>query len=190
MTQPTRTRIRATDYFQRPEYQEHALIQLIDGKVILGTTPNLKHQIVVGDILYLLATVEQLVGGLALVAPTEVYFDEVNVYEPDVMYISPDNLDIAQQAKQRIVGAPDLVVEVLSPSTAKYDRQEKYQAYEAHGVREYWIVDPIHETIEVWTLNEATFKRQGAYGDNKTFASLVLSQTVDVTKIFAVQEAI
>jgi Uma2 family endonuclease len=121
-------------------------------------------------------------GEKAFTSPIEVYLDEHNVFEPDVLYLKPDSK--CKVEDKRLRGAPDLVVEVLSPSTAKYDRQEKYQAYEKHGVDEYWIVDPIHETLEVWTIAEEQFSRQGAYAKNDSFTSKTLGETVEVKVIF------
>ncbi len=185
MVEFTRTPIKAEDYFQLPEYEQHDLIQLIDGEVIIGMPPILKHQAIVGEILFLLMMIARKNSGKAFTSPVEVYLDEDNVFEPDVLYIKPDNLAITQQDEKRIVGAPNLVVEVLSPGTARFDRREKYQAYERHGVGEYWIVDPIHETIEVWTLEErGKFARQGAYGKTGTFESTTLDTTVTVKVIF------
>ena len=67
--------------------------------------------------------------------------------------------------------------------------RQKYQAYEKHGVHEYWIVDPVHQTIEVWTLKQAgKFERQGAYGDGNTFKSATLNSDVDVKAIFGSQD--
>ena len=187
MVDATRTRIKAGNYYQLPEYEQHDLIQLIDGEVVIGMPPILKHQTIVKKIMALLIQTEASQGGIAFVAPTEVYLDENNVYEPDVVFVTPANLAITQQDEKRIVGAPDLVVEVLSPSTAKFDRQEKYQAYEQAGVGEYWIVDPLHETIEVWTLGESKqFLRQGAYGKTGTFQSVTLGTAVKVKAIFDV----
>lgn len=185
MVQPTRTRITAAEYYQRPEYEEHDLIQLINGEVIVGMPPILKHQSIVGEIFFLLMTIARKLGGKAYTSPVEVYLDEDNVFEPDVVFVAPDNLAITQQDPKRMVGAPNLVVEVLSPSTAKYDRQEKYQAYERHGVDEYWIVDPLHETIEVWNIgDDATYKRQGAFAGDDVFASTVLGESINVKDIF------
>lgn len=187
MVQPTRTRIKAPEYYQLPEYQQHDLIQLINGEVIIGMPPALKHQLIVKSVLSLLTTIEARTGGLVFPAPTEVRLDENNIFQPDVLYIQPDNLAIARQDEKRIIGAPDLVVEVLSPGTAKFDRQEKYQAYEKHGVTEYWIVDPLHETIEVWHLAEdGRYERQGAYAGDDTFASVVLDETISAKAIFNV----
>jgi len=185
MVQPTRTRIKADDYYQLPEYKQHELIQLIDGEVIIGMPPILKHQFIVKKILLLLAQVEAQKGGIAFAAPTEVRFDDDNIFEPDVFYILPANMSITRQDEKRIIGAPNLIVEVLSPSTAKFDRQEKYHTYERHGVDEYWIVDPVHETIEVWILNKSgRFQRQGAYGKTDTLQSVTLGTPVEVKTVF------
>jgi len=187
MVESTLTHIKASEYYQLPEYEQHDLIQLINGAVVVGMPPILKHQDIVREILILLTLIARKVGGKAYASPIEVRLDEDNVFEPDVLYIKPDNLAIAQQDDKRIVGAPNLVVEVLSPRTAKFDRQEKYQAYEQHGVDEYWIVDPLHETVEVWTLNQnKQFSRQGAYGKTGTFQSVILGETVKVEVIFNV----
>lgn len=187
MVESTRTRIQAADYFQLPEYEQHDLIQLIDGEVVIGMPPILKHQAIVGEILFLLLTIARKSSGKAFTSPIEVFLDDTNIFEPDVLYISPDNLSISQQDEKRIVGLPNLVVEVLSPGTARYDRQEKYQAYEQHGVGEYWIVDPLHETIEVWTLEESgKFGRQGAYGKTGIFESKTLNTSATLKAIFDV----
>lgn len=185
MANPAKIRITANEYFELPEYHEHDFIQLIDGEVIIPMPPVLKHQIIVGNIFFLFKLIVKKLGGLAFVAPTEVKLDEDNVYEPDVIYISADNISIAEQDDNRIVGAPDLIVEVLSPGTARYDRQQKYKAYEKFAVREYWIVDPIHETVEVWLLNPAIqYERQGAYSIDDSFNSSVLASIVSVQEIF------
>jgi len=185
MSQPARTRITASEYFQLPEYAQHDLIQLIDGEVVISMPPVLRHQMIVGKILFLLMKLAEDKGGLALTAPTEVQLDASNVYEPDVLYIRPENLSIAEQDEKRLIGAPDLVVEVLSPGTAKIDRQEKYQAYEAHGVGEYWIVDPAYEVVEVWTLDaERRFRRLGAFAGDDAFDSVVLGEPVTVKTFF------
>jgi len=183
MVQPIRTRVRAADYFQLPEYAENDLIQLIDGEVMISMPPIPKHQDIADEIFYLFKTIARKSSGRAFFSPIEVYLDEHNVYEPDVLYLKPDSA--CTVGDKRLMGAPDLVVEVLSPGTAKYDRQQKYQAYERHGVGEYWIVDPVHEVIEVWALgDDASFVRQGAYADDDTFKSVTLGEDVAVKPIF------
>lgn len=182
MAQPTRIRIGAEDYYQLPDYEQHDLIQLIDGEVIISMPPTPRHQAIVGAIFFILMTISKQRGGKTLTSPVEVYLDEHNVYEPDVLYLTPDTRCIV--GEKRLTGAPDLVVEVLSPRIARYDRQEKYRACEQHHVREYWIADPVHEIIEVWTLSGARFERLGAYAGDDTFESPVLRETISVQAIF------
>jgi Uma2 family endonuclease len=187
MVQPTRTRINASEYYQLPEYTQHDLIQLINGEVIIGMPPILKHQAIVREILVMLTLLARKLGGKAFDSPIEVRLDDDNVFEPDVLYIQADNLAITQQDEKRIIGAPNLVVEVLSPGTAKFDRHEKYQAYEKHGVNEYWIVDPVYEVVEVWNIGaDNTYVRQGAFAGDDTFASTVLGESISVKAIFNV----
>ena len=175
-------RITAIEYYQLPEYTQNELIQLIDGEVIVSVPPIPKHQAIVGEILFLFMTHAKQHGGKAFTAPIEVYFDEHNIYEPDVLYLIPDSTCKVQD--KRLEGAPNLIVEVLSPSTAKFDRQEKYQVYEKHKVQEYWIVDPVHETLEVYNFHAGKFARHGAYAANDTFPSQILGISVVVKAIF------
>lgn len=184
MVQPTKTRIHATTYYQLPEYEEQNFIQLIDGEVVIDVPPILKHQAIVRELLLLIGLIARKTGGTAFTASTEVYLDEHNIFEPDVLYLTPDTN--CQMEEKRIVGAPDLVIEVLSSGTAKYDRREKYQAYQAYGVDEYWIVDPVHDVVEVWQLEGEQFNRVGAFADDDTFESRPLKTTIKVTDIFNV----
>ena len=168
----------AEAYYQLPAYQDNTLIQLIDGEVVIGGTPNVKHQMIVREIMFLFMTIAEQKQGEAFSSPTEVYLDESNIYEPDVMYLTP-NPNCAVTDKH-LRGAPDLVVEVLSPSTAKHDRGAKFQAYQQHGVDEYWIVDPLHETIEVWQLADERFNLLDAFSSGDTFTSRPLGEDVAV----------
>jgi Uma2 family endonuclease len=183
MVHPARLRISAKDYYQLPDYDQHDLIQLIDGEVIVHMPPVPRHQAIVREILILFALQARQTGGKAYSAPIEVYLDEYNIFEPDVLYLKPDSQCVV--GEKRLTGAPDLVVEVLSPGTAKHDRQEKYQAYQQHGVGEYWIVDPVHAVVEVWTRGETgQFERQGAFAEADTFTSAILGEAIPVKAIF------
>lgn len=183
MVQPTKTRIAAEEYFQLAEYEQHDLIQLIDGEVISGMPPVPRHQSIVGEILFLFLTIVKAKGGKAFTSPIEVFLDQHNVFEPDVLFLRPDSR--CEVGDKRLQGAPDLVVEVLSPGTAKHDRKQKFAAYEKHGVTEYWIVDPVHQVIEVWTTgDEDTFDGPHVYDGEDTFKSSVLDEQVEVKAIF------
>jgi len=182
MVESIEMRMRAADYYQLPEYEAHDVIELIDGEVVVGMPPIPKHQDVVRDILFLFTGFARKKGGKTYASPIEVYLDEHNVYEPDVLYLREETQ--CEVGEKRLTGPPDLVVEVLSPRTAKYDRQQKYEAYEKHGVHEYWIVDALHETVEVWVQTDGKFERQGVYTEGDSFTSKVLEETIDIAKIF------
>ncbi len=182
VAQPPKTRIRADAYYQLPEYEANDLIQLIDGEVVVSMAPTPNHQIISGEISYLLKTVERQKGGYSFYSPIEVFLDEYNIFEPDLLYLVPNSGCIVTD--KRLEGPPNLVVEILSPSTATYDKREKYEAYEKHGVGEYWIVDPVHQIIEVWVLSNSQFIRLGVFGQTDTFKSKVLQETIDLNLIF------
>jgi Uma2 family endonuclease len=180
MTIEIRTGITAEQYFQLPEYAAHDNIQLIDGEVIIGMPPIPRHQAAVVETIFVFKQHSTEQGGRVYSAPIEVYLDTHNVFEPDVLYLAPDTRCVVEA--KRLVGPPDLVVEVLSPSTAKQDREKKFRAYEAHGVREYWIVDPANLTIEVWVLRNGLLDKIGTFVPGDTFESLVLSNRVIAVK--------
>jgi Uma2 family endonuclease len=123
--------------------------ELIDGEHYVSPAPELKHQGIVVNLARILSSfVRAHQIGRVLVAPVDVLFSEYDVVEPDVLYVSSARAE--RLAKSYVAGAPDLVVEVLSPSSRRVDRTKKYRLYEAHGVPEYWIVDPVAETLEVF----------------------------------------
>ena len=94
-------------------------------------------------------------GGLALAAPLDTALADHTVVQPDVLYVTRERISIV---RERIEGAPDLVIEVLSPSTAWRDRGEKLRAYAEFGVREYWPVDPVARHIEFLVNHEGRFE--------------------------------
>ncbi|QQK81994.1 Uma2 family endonuclease [Salicibibacter cibi] len=101
--------------------------------------------------------------------------DTDNVVQPDISIIcDPDKLD-----HKGCNGNPDLIVEVLSPSTAKHDRLRKFTLYEENGVQEYWIVDISNETVEVLSLNQGQYERVNVYGNEDEDEDEITSQLFD-----------
>lgn len=176
-------RITADEFLNTPE--TNIPIQLINGRVITldshTLTPTPEHQDVVGEIFLLLKSRAKILGGRAFIAPLDVEFEPYNVPQPNVLWVAPDSQ--CHIADKRLIGAPDLIVEVLSPSTAKSDRIDKFHLYERHGVREYWIADPHHALIEIWTLREGKFDRLDVYGRDSAFPSPLMGE-VEVNAIF------
>ena len=133
---------RRADYSALPDEPR---CELIYGRFYLSPSPVRIHQFVVGHIGRVLYDIAEATGGETLVAPMDVHLADHTVAQPDVLYVSPERQEILQTW---IEGAPDLVVEVLSPSTARMDRLLKLNRYAEAGVREYWLVDPVARTIE------------------------------------------
>jgi Uma2 family endonuclease len=93
--------------------------------------------------------------GQAIVAPMDVRLADHSVVQPDLMYVSRANFSILHE---RVRGAPDLVVEVLSPSTARRDLGEKLKLYAESGIREYWVVDPVGKAFEFLVADGGAFR--------------------------------
>lgn len=125
--------------------------ELIDGEVYMTPSPSRKHQQALGNIYFAVrAFAEERDAGEVYFAPFDVVFDERNALQPDLLFVRKDRLKLIGHA--HVKGAPDLVVEVLSPSTASYDRETKLQVYARAGVSEIWFVDPERRTVEVLNL--------------------------------------
>ena len=120
----------------------------IHGELIMVAAPLTIHQIVVSNISFALQRfVKQTGAGIVLTAPIDVVFDEHNTFQPDIIFIARERKSIITE--KNIQGAPDLVVEVLSPSSFYYDWFDKKEVYQRSGVREYWLVDPLRRWAEV-----------------------------------------
>jgi Uma2 family endonuclease len=105
-------------------------------------------------------------------APTDVELSPVDVFQPDVLVVLNAGLDKIQELK--VVGAPDLVVEVASPGTGTYDKRKKYDVYARAAVPEYWIVDPGSRTVEVLVLKAGTYQSLGIFREQATLPSQVV----------------
>jgi Uma2 family endonuclease len=116
-------------------------------------------------------------------APIDVHLSETTVLQPDLVFVDRDRIDLI--GEQAIEGAPDLLVEVLSSSTAHRDLTEKKRLYETHGVREYWIVDPDSQTVEVFENTEDGFVQAARAVEEGTVGSTVLDGlTVSLPALF------
>ena len=184
MADTPRTRMTAAAFLALPETDEFA--ELLDGETIVAPAPGLDHQRLV---LRLAKLIERLsAGGEVFVAPVDVLLDEHNVVQPDVLWLAPDSQ--CQRVEGRYLkGAPDLVVEVVSPTSEARDRGLKFDLYEQHGVREYWIVELEPQFIEVYTFAGGRLLRQGLFQPEASFASPILGgQTISAAECFGKAE--
>jgi Uma2 family endonuclease len=134
--------------FRRQDYEalpEEPRCELIYGRFYLSPSPSLLHQTVVLALASTLRQIARRMRALVAVAPLDVSFFDHSVTQPDVIYVTTARRQILEK---RVEGAPDLIVEVLSPGTARRDRGEKLMLYAEGGVCEYWIVDATERQIE------------------------------------------
>ena len=189
MTKVARPQVRFTyeDYKSLPE-SEAKRYELLGGELVLVPSPTEYHQRISGNLGFILRQfVREQDLGRVYHAPLDVVLgqgDEREVVQPDIFFISKERVGII--AEEEIRGAPDLVIEIISPGTEDRDRHYKKTLYARHGVVEYWIVDPKSKTVEVYKLGERGFELVKAYKEGEALESPLLpGLEVDLKEIFA-----
>ena len=142
--------------------EEEPRYEIIGGeKIYMAASPNPDHNTIVGQLFIIFGNYLNLKqNGTAIFADVDVHLPDGDVFRPDFYVVK--NLNIVQR-KKAVYGVPDLVVEVLSPSTAKKDFGAKKDSYEKHGVKEYWIVNPKDKSIQVYLLVEGKLQLDYIY---------------------------
>ena len=162
-------RIRYTykDYAKTPDDVRY---QLIDGELILSPSPTFYHQRISATIFAELRgwAVSNLAGEVVC-APMDVYLTETDLVQPDILFISTERMHIVED--RYIRGAPDLVVEILSPSTSGLDLGAKMELYALHGVSHYWIADPDTRTARTLRLEAGDYADVSRFTENEVLTS-------------------
>ena len=168
------------DYKNTPEDERY---ELLDGELVMSEAPRIVHQSVdmeLGTLMNLFVKENDL--GRVFSAPTDVVLSDTIVVQPDLLFVSKQRAHIITE--QNIQGAPDLVVEILSPSTANRDWTIKRELYARYGVKELWIVDPDARIIWVMLLRDGEFRHMIVYGEGQSVTSTTLEGfTVDMDEI-------
>ena len=177
----TKRKFTYEDYAKTPEGERY---ELIDGELIMAAAPNMAHQnaqSIIGGEFYVLVRDRNL--GWVYFSPTDVYLSDTDVVQPDLLFISKARSRI--RTGKNIRGAPDLVVEILSPSTSANDWGYKRDLYARHGVREYWLVDPYAKQVIVMLLKDGSYEIVGVYREDDTLRSPTLEGfELDLGRVF------
>lgn len=158
--------------------------EVMKGELIMVPAPFTIHQRVLNNLSFFINKyVRDKKLGEVLVAPTDVVLAEDVVVQPDILFVSNERRDIIKEAA--IIGSPDLVIEIVSPSSASYDTIEKREVYEKYGVEEYWLVFPQEKAIEILAIEKGIYKefckaRKTGIAKSKSIEGL----TVDIKEIF------
>ncbi len=158
--------------------------EIIGGQLIVSPSPTYRHQRVSFKLTSVLdAHLSATGNGQAVAAPMDVHLSSNDVVQPDLLVVLNGQSGIIQD--HGIWGAPDLVIEILSPSSISNDFLRKSKLYERFGVREYWIVNPESATVSVQTLDGERYALSVDFGPGDTLTSAVLDGfTLDVALIF------
>lgn len=169
------------DYFALPD--TNRIVELSEGRIIMPPHPTATHQRILQRLfLRLNEFVENHDLGEVLIAPLPVRLWPDKVREPDILFLSREH---SNRAGEKVYEVPDLVIEILSPSTEREDRGGKFLEYAKSGVREYWIVGPDEQSIEVYALHGDVYKLSGKYRSGDVIRSELLSGLeLSVSEIF------
>lgn len=167
---PATTELTYEDYQKTSDDQRY---ELLNGALMISPSPNTAHQSVQVELGWRMAQfVREGRLGHLFFAPTDVVLSRTDVVQPDLLFISSERVDIITPAN--IQGAPDLIVEIRSDSTAERDESFKRQLYAESGVEEYWLVDPDAATISVLLLGDFGYEEAATYTLGQTLTSPML----------------
>lgn len=163
------------DYLRMPD--DRTRKQIVGGELHVTAAPSPGHQRVVLSLASALRAAARSCGlGEVLVTPIDVVLSQTDVVQPDVVFVAAARRAIVGDAA--IHGAPDLVVEVLSPSTLRLDRQRKLDLYARAGIPEYWIADPDGRQVEIYRLVEGSYRLERRVEEGKAAQSVLFPQLV------------
>jgi len=162
--------------------------ELLDGDILVSPAPTVLHQWVAANLEFILQShVRRHHLGVVLASPIDVVFGEGNVREvvqPDILFISNERRRIISD--KEIQGAPDLLIEVLSESTAERDRGYKKTLYGRYGVCEYWLADPQARTINVYAIRGEDLVLTGTFRNGDTMRTVLLpGLVIELDAVFA-----
>jgi Uma2 family endonuclease len=173
-------------------YDEYALLpqdrnryEVMEGELYMTPSPSPDHQDAVTELASILHN-HVAAGGLGkvYVAPLDVVFTETNILQPDILFLRAGR--IPPKGAKNVTLAPDLVIEVVSPSSAEQDREIKPHVYARHGVPHYWIADPAAGTLEMYALAGAAYTAAGAFSDDATATTpLFPGLTIPLARLWA-----
>jgi Uma2 family endonuclease len=168
LMQTVRPRVSYSDLASMPE--DGRRYEIYDGEVFVVPAPIPFHQIVVLNLEDRLREWTRQHGGIVLVSPIDIVISEYDVVQPDLVFFAPARAHLVE-LDAPIRAIPDLVVEVLSPSTASTDRGKKLQLFARSGLPEYWLVDPALRSVEINVLRSGVFALGGRHATGERITS-------------------
>jgi Uma2 family endonuclease len=162
------------------------LYELINGELVKKAAPSPAHQRILKKLfLAMNKHVETAKSGELLFAPIDVFLDETNVPQPDLVFVSTAKNSLITD--DGIMGIPDLVVEIISPSSFRRDRFDKFRLYKTYGIPEFWLIDPANRSVEVYTFSQAhhDYDLRDAFAETGLITSVALPEfKIEIAELF------
>ncbi len=173
-------------YREYLELNDDKRYEVIKGRLCEMPAPHFEHQRILNKLNFAMYSFVLKKGfGEILPSPFDVILSEDIVVQLDIVFISKENLKNIKEG--RLFGSPDLVVEIVSPTSYYRDRYEKFEIYEKAGIKEYWIVYPGEKAVEVWVLNEGKYELYSiASSEGKVKSKVLKGFEVDLKEVFEV----
>ncbi len=173
--------------FRQMEFDESddAYYELINGYLMKKSAPRPQHQnISVNLSFYLLGFIKERKMGKLFTAPIDVFLDNLNAVQPDLVFIPTENQGIITD--DGIIGIPDLVIEIISPSSVLRDRVDKKNLFERLNVKEYWIIDPQYQDIEIYTIQIGRYELYSGVTmfEGELKSTIFEGLTIDLAELF------
>jgi Uma2 family endonuclease len=171
------------DYLELPD--DGKRYEILDGDLVMTASPLIRHQRVSANLhLALEPYVREHRGGTLLYAPVDVILDRSTIAVPDLVFVSNGRSSIVTE--RAIEGPPDLIVEILSPSTSRRDRGIKAKLYHRFGVAHYWLVDPVRRRLEIRERRPRSYRLVAKYeGDATAMSTLFPGLVLELGRIWA-----
>jgi Uma2 family endonuclease len=142
----------ASDWAKTPE---DFRAELIEGHIVLSPAPFFDHQYLISLIYDQISPQAKKNDALVMLSPFDVKLSQITFLQPDLLYLTASRI---KQIKKFMHGAPDVVIEIVSPSARKRDRIKKFNLYQKYKVPEYWLFDPVKQTAEFWVLEDGVYQ--------------------------------
>jgi Uma2 family endonuclease len=186
MTLVAEKKITIAEFLERDDFEEGYIYELINGEMLRRTSPNADHQRLSMRLsIFLGGYILQNQLGELFAAPFDVYLSEdADLVVPDLHFVAKHRLSIVQPTGY-ILGVPDIIVEILSKGTKQVDKGSKKERYEYFGVPEYWLIDPIAQSFEIYVLENGRYKLASFAEEIGVIKSTILTGfTLEVAKVF------
>ena len=164
---------------------DRRIYELVNGNLYQSQAPSGRHQYAQSELFYKMMHHVSVNGvGRVFASPTAVLLAEYSAPQPDLVFLSKEKMSLFDP-QWGIKGAPDIMVEIVSPTSYKRDHLLKKELYAEYGIPEYWIVDPYYHSVEVFVLQDGRYERHAFGIDGETVGSHVLSGfELEVSSIF------